>query len=172
MIKVQNWIGRSFNFGFSAGVFPSILERVKGTPARLEELLKNISPDILTKRINRGWSIQEHAGHLLDLEELNENRLKDFLSGKDKLSPADMSNEKTNDANHNSKSINVILKNFRKERSLFVGKLENLSEEDVLKTALHPRLNKMMTIIDWLFFIAEHDDHHLAKINEIWRENL
>jgi hypothetical protein len=32
-----------------------------------------------------------------------------------------------------------------------------------------PRLNQMIRVIDLAFFIAEHDDHHLARINELRR---
>lgn len=37
------------------------------------------------------------------------------------------------------------------------------------KSSLHPRLNVPMTIVDLAFFDAEHDDHHLVRINEIKR---
>jgi hypothetical protein len=39
-----------------------------------------------------------------------------------------------------------------------------LTDEDLDKSSLHPRLMKPMKIIDLAFFVAEHDDHHLAQI--------
>ena len=36
-------------------------------------------------------------------------------------------------------------------------------------TARHPRLKKEMRVLDLAFFIAEHDDHHLARISELIR---
>jgi hypothetical protein len=39
----------------------------------------------------------------------------------------------------------------------------------VQRTALHPRLNVRIRVIDLVFFIAEHDDHHLAQISELKR---
>jgi hypothetical protein len=44
-----------------------------------------------------------------------------------------------------------------------------LKEEDVFKFSLHPRLKTPMRTIDLFTFVAEHDDHHLAKITEIVR---
>jgi len=33
------WTDRRFNFDFPAGIYPEMIERIRGTPARLEELL-------------------------------------------------------------------------------------------------------------------------------------
>jgi hypothetical protein len=38
------------------------------------------------------------------------------------------------------------------------------------RVAIHPRLNKPMRLTDHLFFVAEHDDHHLAHISQLKRE--
>jgi hypothetical protein len=32
---------------------------------------------------------------------------------------------------------------------------------------LHPRLKQPMRLVDHLYFVAEHDDHHLATIREM-----
>jgi hypothetical protein len=32
---------------------------------------------------------------------------------------------------------------------------------------LHPRLKQPMRLVDHLYFVAEHDDHHLARIWEM-----
>jgi len=45
--------------------------------------------------------------------------------------------------------------------------VENIDEETVFKYALHPRLKTPMRTMDLFLFVAEHDDHHLAKISEI-----
>jgi hypothetical protein len=34
-------------------------------------------------------------------------------------------------------------------------------------TAHHPRLEQPMTVVDLCFFVAEHDDHHLAAITSL-----
>ena len=163
----MNWFDRQFTFDFPTGLFPCVLERLRGTPARLDELVNPLPGSVLAVRINNGWSIQEHAGHLLDLEVLGEQRLVDYQNGASVLTAADLTNRKTNEANHNSASIRSILKEFRSTRNRLVGALEKLNEEDAGRTALHPRLNIPMRVIDWCYFVAEHDDHHLATIRAL-----
>jgi len=34
----------------------------------------------------------------------------------------------------------------------------------VVKTAWHPRLKVRMRLVDLAYFVAEHDDHHLASM--------
>src|SRR5262249_40428354 len=71
-------IERQFNFELPLGMYPNVVERVRGTPARLEDLTRGMSREVLTRRDGDKWSIQEQAGHLLDLEELGMQRLADF----------------------------------------------------------------------------------------------
>jgi len=35
------------------------------------------------------------------------------------------------------------------------------------RTIPHPRLKTPMRLVDHLYFVAEHDDHHLARIWEL-----
>jgi hypothetical protein len=167
MFKQLNWVERKFDFDFPVEIFPSILERFRGTAARLEEITKNLSEEILTFKPEGKWSVKEHVGHLIVLEELNTKRLNDFLNRKEILSAADMSNKKTHEAGYNQRNINELLKEFRKARKHIVNRLGNLTKEQASIVSLHPRLNQKMRIIDWVYFMAEHDDHHLSKIREI-----
>lgn len=163
------WFAREFSFGLSAGMFPLIVERVRGTPARIEDRVGSLSREVLTRRDGDAWSIQEHVGHLLDLEPLGIGRLEDYAAGLEVLRGADPDNRKTHGAGHNSRPITELLKSFRAERMEFVRRLESFDEEFILRTALQPRLNQQMSVTDLTFFIAEHDDHHLAKMTELLR---
>ena len=161
-MKPLPWLERTFDFSFNAGMFPAYMERVQGTPARLEEFISGIHPAILIKKPNGKWSIQEHAGHLVDLDDLHEGRLEDYKAGNEILRPADMKNLKTEDAGHNEKDIGEILKEFRNARQSFVSKILEFSDEELVQSALHERLGKQMRVVDLAFFVAEHDDHHMA----------
>ena len=165
----MEWFKRKFSFDLPIEMYPNVVERVRGTPARLEELTRGISQQSLTRRDGEKWSIQEQAGHLLDLEELGMKRLDDFEAGSETLFAADLANRKTHEANHNADSIENILARFRQERMALVARLDSYDEAFVQRTGLHPRLNKPMRVIDLIFFIAEHDDHHLARISELKR---
>ena len=169
MMNRLQWIERQFTFGLPLGMYGNVVERVRGTPARLEDLTRGLSKEVLTRRDGDKWSIQEQAGHLLDLEGLGKDRLDDFEAQRDTLTAADMSNQLTHEADHNANSIENILSAFRKERTAFVARLDSYNEELVSRTALHPRLNTQIRVIDLAFFIAEHDDHHLSRISELKR---
>lgn len=169
MTPQTNWLDRQWEFNIPIGHYPCILERFRGTPARTEEIVKSLPPEILTVRVNNAWSIQEHIGHLLDLGELDDRRLADYLSGAEVLSAADMQNRKTYEANYNANAILNILRELRKSREEIVRKLEALTEEQVGRSAMHPRLKKQIRLVDWLYFMAEHDDHHIARMTALAR---
>lgn len=166
MTKV-NWFERSFDFSLAQNIFPSVIERLSGTPARLDEKFKSIPGDILEVKVDNTWSIKENLGHLIDLEPLWQARLEDIISGKNELRPADLTNRKTDQGNHNAKSAGELRSAFRQIRAQTITKLEELDEEIIFKSALHPRLKTPMRTMDLFLFVAEHDDHHLARITEL-----
>lgn len=161
------WFDRKFNFETDQNIFPSIIERLSDTPLRLEHKLRSIRPAILEDRINNTWSIKENIGHLIDLEPLWQVRFEDINQGKPEMQPADLQNTKTNLANHNQTSIKELLSNFSSVRQHTISLIENIDEEMVFRSALHPRLKTPMRTMDLFLFVAEHDDHHLARITEI-----
>ena len=169
MVENRAWFERDFESGLREDRFPGIVERLRGTPARLEERLSGTRTDFLIQRSENKWSIQENAGHLWDLEELWAARLDDLIGGIKQLRAADLQNRKTHEAQHNARRLEEILAEFRKARSRLVSRLENLSATDLRCTALHPRLHQPMTGVDLFFFVAEHDDHHLATISRLFR---
>jgi hypothetical protein len=170
MVQRVKWFTREFSFDLlPLSMYRNVVERVRGTPARLEDLLRGPKLETLTRRDGESWTMQEHAGHLLDLEELGMKRLDDYEAGRETLHAADLENRKTHEANHNANSIAEILADFRADRMAFVRRLDDADEAFVRKTALHPRLQTEIRVIDLAFFIAEHDDHHLARISELIR---
>lgn len=110
------------------------------------------------------WSAQEHAGHMADLEPLWMARVEDYVTGRPQLTTADLTNQKTFDANHNSRAVEAILADFRRARLELVNRLAGLDPAQFTRAIPHPRLKVPMRMVDHLFFAAEHDDHHLAII--------
>ncbi|MFZ1677028.1 MAG: DinB family protein [Saprospiraceae bacterium] len=163
------WTDRTFNFDFPVGLFPNILERLRGTPARLKELTTGITEQQAEHKANGKWSIKEQIGHLADLEALHEGRINDFLLRKDSLRPADMTNAVTNSAKHNASSIQELINNFSVKRIAFVSRLEQLSDEIHEVKSIHPRLKVLMRPSDMAYFTAEHDDHHITSIRELMK---
>jgi len=61
------WFERKFEFSFPVELLPNLCARLRGNPARLEEVLRGRSHTILIGKAQVKWSAQENAGHLLDL---------------------------------------------------------------------------------------------------------
>jgi uncharacterized damage-inducible protein DinB len=161
------WFDRRFNFDLPLWMAPNVLERLRGTPVRLEERLAVIPAPRLIQRAGDAWSVQEHAGHLGDLEPHWWTRLDDLAAGRAELTPADLENRRTYDAHHNERQLSAILAEFRDARSRLVARLERAGDADWSRSALHPRLKTPMRLLDLAFFVAEHDDHHLARMSDI-----
>jgi uncharacterized damage-inducible protein DinB len=166
-MKQENWFDRVFDFTSNQRIFPSILERLRGTPARLEEKFKAIPTGVLSERVDGTWSIKENLGHLSDIEPLWQGRLDDIITGKPQMRVTDLLNTRTSEANHNAVPVEELLHRFRSTREITLSQLEALDEGQVFLSALHPRLNTPMRTIDLFLFVAEHDDHHLARITEL-----
>jgi uncharacterized damage-inducible protein DinB len=170
MSQVPVWFERKFDFSFPVEMYPNICIRLRGAPARLEEICRGCSQEVMVRRSDGKWSAQENAGHLLDLEQLWLGRVGDFLSQATELQVADLRNLKTSQANHNAQPLPDILSGFRRERLKLVEQVEKFDPASFARTALHPRLRTPMRLVDHLSFVAEHDDHHLARIWEIVRD--
>ena len=167
MIRTIAWFDRKFSFDLPVWMYPNVIERLRGTPARLVDRLDALPAEILTRRDGDQWSVQEHAGHLLDLGPLDLARLDDYALRRESLRPADRENRATYEADHNARPVAELLRSFHEERAEFVRRLEGFDEEFIQRRALHLRLNTEMRVLDFAWFIAEHDDHHLARITEL-----
>ncbi len=166
-MKSVIWFDRKFTFDIANEMFPMVVERLRGTPTRIKDRVSVLPQEILIKRISDDWSIQENVGHLWDLEPLWYGRIEDFRAGRERLRPAELTNKKTHEAQHNETSIEYILSEFTSARTRLVTALDGMDNKHLALTAQHPRLDQPMRLIDCAFFIAEHDDHHMAEISRL-----
>jgi len=166
--NIQLWFDRKFEFTFPVELFPNLCVRLRGTPARLEEIVRGVPRETMIRKSGDKWSAQEHAGHLADLESLWMARVDDFLrEGGDTLTAADLTNRKTHEARHNERELKDVLADFRAARINLADRIDQLAAASFSRSLLHPRLKQPMRLVDHLFFAAEHDDHHLARIREL-----
>jgi len=170
MTQVPNWFERNFEFSFPVELFPNLCTRLRGTPPRLEEILRAQPRQRLVQKPGDKWSAQEHVGHLLDLEPLWMARVEDYLKAAVELATADLTNRKTHEAGHNRRPIEEILADFRKARLRLVDRVSGVDSALFARSIPHPRLKKPFRLVDHLYFVAEHDDHHLARIWELSTE--
>jgi uncharacterized damage-inducible protein DinB len=160
------WFDRKFPPITDNGLLPNIIERLEGTPGRISGKIASITVFPNSQSIGR-WSIKKEIGHLLDLETLWLKRTLQIIDNNPHLEVADLTNQRTHEADHDEKDINELVETFKASRQLLVDTLRKMKEEDLNKSALHPRLGTPMKVIDLAYFVAEHDDHHLVKITAL-----
>lgn len=158
---------RKFDFDGDVGGWDELLERLRRAPRLLERLMRGVPRSALMRRDGEAWSIQEHAGHLWDLEDLHRRRLLDYAARAAEMRPADLSCRRTQEAHHNDDDPDSILADFRFERELLAGRLSAMTAEERGRVAAHPRLDRPLRVVDLMRFIAEHDDHHLERIRKL-----
>ena len=169
MSQVPVWFERKFEFSFPAELLPNLCARLRGAPARLEEALAGSSGATLVRKAQEKWSAQEHAGHLLDLEPLWLARVNDYRAASQQLTAADLRNRQTDEAHHNTRPLAEILLGFRAARAQLLACVAELDPSLFARSIVHPRLQTPMRLVDHLYFVAEHDDHHLARMHELMR---
>jgi len=162
------WVERQFTFPDRVELYPEVIERFRGTPARLEELVRGLPRETLVCS-DGGWTILQNIGHLLDLEPVFDGRIDDYLAGRAVLRAADITNVATNRAGHNDRAIGELTETFRRARERQVAKLEALPEASFELVSVHPRLQMPMRLVDAVTFVCLHDDYHLARIRELKR---
>jgi len=162
-MKQSKWFDRQFPIIEDNGLLPTIIERLEGTSVRLMSKIEGIN-FTQVKVLNDRWSIKQEIGHLLDLEPLWLERANQIINNNPRLVAADLTNKKTNEANHDERNVLDLVGEFAASRQRFTDLLRNVTDEDLQKESIHPRLGTPMKIVDLAYFVAEHDDHHLAKI--------
>ncbi len=161
------WFEREFPGGYPVDLFANLYARLHGSPVRVRSLVEGLEPGQLVRSLGGSWSMQRNLGHLIDLEQLWLARVDDFLAGRAELTPADVENRTTHDADHDRSSIGDLLDQFTQVRGLFLSRIVDLEPQQLGLTSRHPRLGHPMRMIDSFLFVAEHDDHHIARLIEL-----
>ena len=156
------WLCRRWRFDFPAELHPAVVERLRGTPARCDELARSVDPALLTRAPEGAWSIQRQIAHIADLEVLLHQRLDAYERGVHVLPAADMSNAGTVEADHDARPITEVLDRVRGSRAKSVARLESYPRDFFARSAWHERLGIQKRVVDTCVFFADHDDHHLA----------
>jgi len=159
-MRRTNWFERKFATIDDNGLLPGILERLDGTTPRLRALIAGRKPAVTPD----AWSAAKELGHLVDLEPLWRQRISEIAAGHADMTAADLTNRKTHDADHDHWTLDELVDRFEPLRDDLVSALRRMSDSDLERSARHPRLGTPMRVIDLAYFVAEHDDHHIAKL--------
>ena len=163
---MTKWFERTWSFDLPVAAFGELVDRLGATADRMAELIVGATDDQLRWHEPDAWSAKRHLGHLDDLHTLDDVRLREFLAGAGRLTPADPTNRLTWETDHDAAPINVTISRFRAHRDELVKAMSELSEAQIAARAVHPRLGHPLRLIDWAYFVAEHDDHHLAAAKQ------
>jgi uncharacterized damage-inducible protein DinB len=163
-MRRTRWFDRKFPPIDDNGLLPGILERLEGTGARLQLLLEGLES---SGPMASGWSVAQEVGHLIDLEPLWVQRAQELKNGQSALTTADLSNRATHEGNHDRWPLPLLVERFAEARRTLVSTLRRATEGDLERSARHPRLGTPMRLVDLAYFVAEHDDHHLARLREL-----
>ena len=167
MTPLTLWFERAFAADYPVALFPNLLSRLRGTIARVRVEGEETPASVRTTAVGGKWSVQRNLAHLGDLEPLWNRRLDDLERGAEVLSAADLSNRRTEERDHDGRELEDVLREFARERRSLVERVARWSTDQLERSALHPRLKQPMRAIDLCFFVAEHDDHHLARVAEL-----
>ena len=162
-MKRLEWFERRFTFGLPAAMLPFYLERLQGTITRIESKVKGVSEEILSRKLDNKWSVKQNIGHLAEVDEIANNRIGEMIRGTSPMSPAVFEPR----GDYNQQSVEEVIAYFIKTRNANISQYSGLSEDELGRSSLHPRLKVKMTPVDLAWFDAEHDDHHLVRIGEI-----
>lgn len=165
--ETPKWFDRKFNFHFGMEKFPELLERMELSVQKFRDINQCKFEEQLNCKPCMKWSVKEHVGHLWILEPLWQKRFIEIKEIKTEMSPADLNNTATDKALFNQYNIGKILTDFEQERQNTIRLLKSFKDEDFRHSLYHPRLNQSMRIIDLMYFVTEHDEHHLNHILKI-----
>ncbi|WP_020533251.1 DinB family protein [Flexithrix dorotheae] len=159
------WFERQFEFPGNQNIFPSLLERLEGTSIRLRVKTLKISDSIQVIRPEGKWSIMENIRHLLEMELVWQKFISSILKGKRIIN---LSNTKSPASPQlNNENVDHLLIQFADQRRITLETISKLKNDKIFKNAFYTPLQRPLSILDLAYYMAEHDDHHLARITNI-----
>lgn len=165
------WFDKKFDFNFGMEQYPELYRRLKAAPVTYAQLVAGHPTDRLTLQPAGKWSVAENIGHLVVLEALWLSRFREISANLPEMSPADLSNLATGEAGFNEVPMTTLLERFTEVRNETLAFLDSLQEAHFTYALLHPRLQQPMRIIDLMYFVAAHDEHHLHTIQMIFKNH-
>lgn len=162
-----SWFNRKFDFNFPSAIFREIIVRLEFASLEIEHAFQEVEDSIMKSRFQDSWSMLENVGHLAVLEPLWIGRVEDILARKPIMQQADLTNQATHDARFNDQSVRSVLDSFKNLRSTFLDCLRRIDSSQWAAASEHPRLKTPMRVVDLCYFVAEHDEYHLARIKEL-----
>src|SRR5688572_14807709 len=143
------WFERNLKFGYPKEMLPYFLERLEGSIVRIQAKVNGIDDKILSEKLDGKWSVKQNIGHLAEVDEIANKRLDEMIAGISPMSPAVFEPQ-----DYNPWPIEKVVEFFKAARLKNIQKYNSITETDLLKPSLHPRLKVQMTPVDLAWFDA------------------
>lgn len=166
----MKWLERTWQFPINGIEYLVLIQKLKNTASIIIELTHGLQEEQTKRKVNNKWSINEHAGHLLTIESLWIARLDDFVMGHSALRPWNGTNADTDAANFNRQRLGKILEDFDDIRTVHAEMLSKFEDKCSEMQARIERLNTTMNLRDHIWFMTEHDEHHINAIQQLIQE--
>ncbi len=115
------------------------------------------------------WSGRENLAHLARYQDMFLGRIQRILTEERPLLPRYRAEDDPDWPTWARMPVAEVLASLRALRLQFIERIEKLSDEEFLRTAVHPRFGEM-NLIQWLEFFLLHEAHHLYIVMQRVRE--
>jgi uncharacterized damage-inducible protein DinB len=142
----------------------SVSTRLQYQHKSLLDIIEGLTDEQVRQNIVAGkWSIFENMVHLQTYQHVFIYRVKEILSGSNPSFERYVAETDPFFPINCSKSTREIMQDLLTLRKEMAASINNLPDEDLLKTGLHPLFGSM-TLLQWLNFFLLHEAHHLFTI--------
>ncbi|MBS1576200.1 MAG: DinB family protein [Bacteroidetes bacterium] len=148
----------------------SITTRLQYQHKSLLDLIEGLTDEQVRQKIIAGkWSIFENIVHLQTYQHVFIYRVKEILKG---VNPQFDRYSAENDPYFSincNKSTREAMQDLLSQRKDMAMEINNISDEDLLKSGTHPVFGQMK-LHQWLNFFLLHEAHHLFTIFKLTAE--
>lgn len=144
----------------------STLAQLAATPDWLDRILANVSVEQLKQKVSGAegeWSLSEAAGHLLDSQQLIEQRVDLFMSNEAPNLSAKSARELIDSAGLPAQALTLA---FRKSRSHMLAELKAAPAAYWERIGQHAEFGPV-TLQQQVTYFAKHEHWHMAQMTRI-----
>jgi uncharacterized damage-inducible protein DinB len=136
----------------------------------LAEALRGVALDSLAKATLHGkWSAHQQLAHLARYHQIFLERIDRVLNEPSPAFPRYRAEEDPEWPAWANFSTEQVMARLSSLRTKLMARLRSLSEEDFLRTGIHPKFGEMNLAL-WLEFFLVHEAHHLYTVLQLVRK--
>jgi len=130
----------------------------------VEFLTKGLGENFVMKRHQHGkWSVHENLAHLGRYQENFQNRVERILGQENPRFERYRAEDDVGFETWVEKPTLEIIKDTRRYRKDIARLILEMPNQNLSRTAVHPKLGKM-NVVQWVEFFALHESHHIYTI--------